>query len=182
MRWLQGKRMNEPIRMHSIRKDESRLFILLCDGQEIPSLYTHWLLDQRRSVPCDGDDHCQHHARPLIWKAYAPVLMYKNKWSYGASTSAAPTLIRNHVAESFHRRALELTHNVGSILEQLKRGDAFILKRGGSKPNDPLEWINLEAHIDPPRELYFDVRRVVERAMKGVFATPESPQGEPIPT
>jgi hypothetical protein len=162
--------MNEAIRSHTVRSNDASLFILLCEGQHIPSTTVHWFHNLNTSVPCPGHETCIHHDKPAIWKGYAPVLMFRSKWKWrDFSASGLLNYVRRFDHSQWWRRALELTQNVNELCDTGKRGMAFVLKRPDYRRNAPLELEYLDVPpLKLPDVLNFDPRAVMERAFNKI--------------
>ncbi len=169
VQWSHGKGMNETIRSHTVRSNDASVCILLCNGPEIPTTFVHWVHEQNTSLPCPGESECVFHDKALIWKGYAPVLIFKHVWQWkGFAVADAMNAVRRFNYSQWHRRCLELTQNCADLCEIGKRGMPFVIKRPDWRRNAPLELQPLDLPpLVVPDIVDFDPKRVMERAFNG---------------
>lgn len=112
-------------------------------------LLCHWV--KPRTLACLGEEECQYHDEPLVWKGFAPAL-----W-VGSPEPVAVVKWRPTV--------VVVTEEIAADVGACAIGTIAVISRPGSAANSPLKWETTRYKVEIPAIKKFDVEPYVCRAM-----------------
>ncbi len=162
--WQNSREVVPGVRVLAVRPGDNFLIAGLGDVSHTFSVLTHWLPDERRSVPHLGAE-CPWCPRTTIQKSYAPVAVLRYPTNGEKPIERVLQEVRKIGPNAWHVRIMEMPEGLQWLAALDLKGKYFFLYRKGKHKNAPLhaalqDWDNFPA---PPIEP-FDVRPFVERA------------------